>query len=78
MGFVIILKAFDSVARKQIWQSLMKRGIKTKLRNKIRAIYEVTRNYERKDMEQSEKFVTKEGLREGWSLKPCFVNNDHG
>jgi len=62
MGFVDILKAFDSVPRKQIWQSLRKRGIKTKLRNNIKAIYEVTRNYVRKDKEQSGEFVTKEGL----------------
>ena len=43
VGFVDILKPFDSVPRKQIWQSLKKRGIKTKLRNNIKAIYEVTR-----------------------------------
>ena len=30
MGFVDILKAFDGVPRKQIWQSLRKRGIKKK------------------------------------------------
>ena len=29
MGFVEILKAFDSVPRKQIWQILRKREIKT-------------------------------------------------
>ena len=62
MGFVDILKAFDSVPRKQIWQSLRKRG-KTKLRNDIKAIYEVIRNYLKKDREQSEEFVTKKGLR---------------
>ena len=36
---------FDGVPRKQIWQSLIKRGIKKKLKNNIKAIYEVTRNY---------------------------------
>ena len=38
MGVVDILKAFDSVPRKQIWQSLRKRGIKMKLGNNIKAI----------------------------------------
>ena len=60
MGFVDILKAFDSVPRKQNWQSLRKRGIKTRLR--IKGIYKVTRTYVRKDKEQSGEFVTKEGL----------------
>ena len=49
MGFVDILKAFDSVPRKQIWQSFWKKRIKTKLRNNITAISEVTRNFVRQD-----------------------------
>ena len=68
MGFVDILKAFDSVPRKLIWQSLRERGIKNKLRNNIKAIYERTTNYVRKDMEQLEEFVTKKGLRQGGAL----------
>ena len=44
MGFVDTLKAFDSVPRKQNFQSLRKRGTKTKLRNNIKTI---TRNYVR-------------------------------
>ena len=47
IDFVDILKAFDGVPRKQIWQSLIKRGIKKKLKNNIKVIYEVTRNYVR-------------------------------
>jgi len=35
-----------------------------KLRHYVKAIYEVSRNYVRKDSEQSEEFVTKEGLRQ--------------
>ena len=72
MCFIDILKVFDSVPRKQIWQSLKKREIKTKLRNNIKAIYEVTRNYVKKDKEQSEEFVTKEGLRQGGALSPIL------
>ena len=41
MGFVDTQRAFDSVPRKQICHSLRKRGIKQKLRNNIKAIYEV-------------------------------------
>ena len=69
MGFIDILKAFDSVPRKQIWQSLRKRGIKTKLRNNIN---EVIRNYVRKVREQFDKFEEK--LR---SFQSFFVHNDH-
>ena len=46
MGFVDILKAFDSDPRKQIGQSLWKREIKKELRNNIKVIYEVTRKWE--------------------------------
>ena len=49
MDFTHILKPFASIPRKQIWQALAKRGIKKKLRNNIKAIYEVTRNYVRKE-----------------------------
>ena len=34
----------------------------------MKAIYEVTRNYVRKNGEQYEEFVTKEGLRQGGAL----------
>ena len=46
VDFVYIQQAFDSVPRKQIWQSLRKREMKTKLRNNIKSIYEVNRNCE--------------------------------
>ena len=46
--------------------------IKTKLRNNIKAIYEVTRNYVRKGREQSGEFVTKEGLLQGGALSPIL------
>ena len=53
-------------------QMLRKRGIKTKLRNNIKAIYELTRNYVRKDKEPSVEFVTKEGLHQEAALSPIF------
>ena len=64
MGLVDTLNVFDSVTRKQIWQSLNKRGIKKKLRNNIKASHQVTRNYVKKDKELSEEIMTKEGLRQ--------------
>ena len=45
---------------------------KKKLRNNIKTIYEVTRNYVKKDGEQYERFVTKEGLRQGEILSPIL------
>lgn len=63
MDFVDIQKTFNSVPRKQIRQSLRRREMKTKLRNNVKAIYEVTRNSVMKDRVESEEFVTKEGLR---------------
>ena len=72
MGFVDLLEAFDIVSRKQIWQSLTKRGLKNELRHNIKVIYEVTGNYVRKEREQSEGFVTKNGLRQGEVLSPIL------
>ena len=43
-----------------------------KLRNNIKAIYEVIRNYVRKDREQSEEFGAKEVLRQGVVLSPIL------
>ena len=74
MGFVDMLEAFDSVPRKQIWRSLRIRGMKTKLRNNIKAICEVIINYVMKNGEQSEEIVTKSRR----DLKPYFVRNDRG
>ena len=51
---------------------MRKRGIKKKLRNNTKAIYEVTRNYVTKDREQSEKFVTKKRLRQRGALSPIL------
>ena len=44
-GFHKHTKTLDAVPRKQISQGFRKIGIKTKLRNYIKIIYEATRNY---------------------------------
>ena len=72
LGFIDIQKAFDSVQRKRVWQSLQQRGVPPKLRRNIQSIYDVTRNYVRKDNAQSEEFLTKDGLRQGGVLSPAL------
>lgn len=72
LAFVDIQKAFDSVPRKIIWQSLRERGIQERLSSNIRNIYRMTRSYVRKDNGQSEEFVTKDGLRQGGVLSPIL------
>ena len=47
---------------------MRKRGIKKKLGNNIKPIYELIRNYVKKDGEQSEEFVAMAGLRQGGDL----------
>lgn len=72
LGFIDIQKAFDSVPRSLVWRSLQRRGVGVKLRRNIECIYKLTRNQVRKDNEQSEDFVTKEGLRQGGVLSPLL------
>ena len=72
LGFIDIQKAFDSVQRGRVWQSLQQRGVPAKLRGNIQCIYRRTRNYVRRDNAQSEEFVTEGGLRQGGVLSPAL------
>lgn len=74
VAFVDIEKAFDSIPRKEIWNSLEQRGISNKLEKAIYSLYRNTRNYVRRGNLQSEEFVTKEGLRQGGVLSPTLFN----
>ena len=72
LGFIDIQKAFDSVPRRKVWQSLRQRGVQGKLINNIQSIYKTSRNYVRRDNSQSEEFLTRDGLRQGGVLSPAL------
>lgn len=74
VAFLDLEKAFDSIPRQQIWTSLKKRGINLSLIDAIKSIYKRTRNYVRTGNQQSEEFITKEGLRQGGVLSPTLFN----
>lgn len=72
--FIDIEKAFDSVPRAVIWNSLKKRKINEKLSKCIKSVYNNTRNIVRTGNLESKEFVTKEGLRQGGVLSPTLFN----
>lgn len=74
VAFIDLQKAFDSVPRELIWDSLKRRGIKNRLRKNIASLYKNTRNYVRTNNTESEEFVTKEGVRQGGVLSPTLFN----
>lgn len=74
MAFIDLEKAFDSVSRKEIWESLKRRGVNKKLRDNIKTMYKITRNYVRTGNSQSDIFETKDGLRQGGVLSPTLFN----
>lgn len=74
LAFIDLEKAFDSVPRKIVWNSLRRRGVAEKLRNNIICVYRTTRNCIRTGNLQSEEFITREGLRQGGVLSPTLFN----
>lgn len=64
-------KAFDRVPRETIWKILSNRGIKKKIIGIIKKMYENNKEiiyYNAK----SEKFKTREGLRQGGEVQNCL------
>jgi hypothetical protein len=73
-AFIDLEKAFDRVRRGKIWESLTKRGVNTKFIKAINSIYKVNTNYVISKNRTSDKFETKEGLRQGGVLSPALFN----
>jgi hypothetical protein len=73
-AFIDMEKAFDRVRRETIWESLTKRRVNNKLIRAIKSIYKVNTNYIISKNRISDKFETKEGLRQGGVLSPALFN----
>nr|CAH7736900.1 unnamed protein product [Callosobruchus chinensis] len=72
LAFLDLEKAFDSVSRSVIWDSLEKRGINTHLRKCIQSMFDGDICYIRKDHMSSESFGISDGLRQGGVLSPTL------
>lgn len=70
--FIDIRKAFDTVKRKQIWESLEKKGVDQDLIEAVQSIYQNTTNIVRTKHMSSSTFTTKEGVRQGGVLSPLL------
>jgi hypothetical protein len=75
LSFIDMEKAFDSVKRKDIWESLKKKQVSEELIEATKSIYMKTTNTVRMLNIQSEPFETTQGVRQGGSLSPVlFIN----
>nr|CAH7719234.1 unnamed protein product [Callosobruchus chinensis] len=72
LAFLDLEKAFDSVPRSVIWDSLEKKGINTHLRKCIQSMFDGNICYIRKDHMSSESFGISDGLRQGGVLSPTL------
>ena len=72
LTFLDLEKAFDRVTQKEVWDSLERRGVSTKLIEAIKNVYSNNRNYVRKDNSESNMFTIKDGLRQGGVLSPTL------
>lgn len=74
LAFIDIKKAFDTVPRAKVWESLKERGIHGKMVRVIENIYRYNTNQIIKNNMKSEGFVTGKGLRQGGGLSPTLFN----
>lgn len=72
MAFMDIEKAFDTVHRRKIWESLENRGVDTKLIRAIRSLYSNNKNYVISKNMRSTMFRTTGGLRQGGVMSPAL------
>lgn len=73
VAFIDLEKAFDSIPRNIVWNSLRRR-INGKLFGTIMSLYKNTRNCVRTGNMESPEFTTKQGLRQGGILSPTLFN----
>lgn len=72
LAFVDMEKAFDTISRKTLMESLKQRGINSQLQRAIWSIYRETRNIVRTKNMESQIFTVNEGLRQGSVLSPTL------
>lgn len=71
-AFVDLEKAFDMVPRQSVWRSLQQRGVDKKLIRAIESLYKNTTSYVIRNNQESRKFETKDGLRQGGVMSPAL------
>ncbi|XP_031339654.1 uncharacterized protein LOC116168122 [Photinus pyralis] len=73
-AFIDLVKAFDSIPRDKVWESLLKRNVDNKLVRVIKSLYKSTLNYVIWKNMKSGFFATTQGLRQGGGLSPTLFN----
>ena len=74
IAFLDLQKAFDSIPRKVVQDSLKKRGVNETLTKCIRNVYKKNKKCGRMGGLQTNEFFTKDGLRQGRVLSPTLIN----
>lgn len=70
--FIDLVKAFDKVRRKKLWEILEKRGVDSGLLQSIQSIYKKNVNFVIRQNMRSAEFETRDGLRQGGTLSPLL------
>lgn len=70
--FVDLKAAFDKVERGLLWKVMEKRGVRNGLIERIKEIYETTKNIVKVGKNRSEDFWTESGVRQGCPLSPTL------
>ena len=74
LAFIDLEKAFDSVPRTKIWESLKNRGIRSKIIKVVQRLYKNNVNYVIGKNMRSLGFTTNYGLRQGGGQNPTLFN----
>ena len=72
-GFIDFTKAFDFLSRDVIWYKLIKLGVRGKMLNVVKSIYEQVKSKVKYNNSLSETFDCYLGVRQGECLPPLFV-----
>lgn len=70
--FIDLEKAFDNVKRKHIWEALDSNEISRGLKEGIKSLYTNTTNVVRVNNQESDAFITTQGVRQGGVLSPML------
>ena len=72
--FADLKAAFDTIGREEIREIMKKKGIKSRLINRISEIYKETKSRIRIGSKEMGEFWTTKGIRQGCPLSPIIFN----
>lgn len=72
LAFIDLKAAFDTIPRKQIWDTLENMRLTNKIKNVVKSLYKNVRGEVRLNGQKSTEFSMKKGIKQGDSLSPLL------